>query len=90
MKREDIEALFDQFEKAVIIVDGVECRSARVLCGQLGYAQWRNFQSVIEKAKVACGNVGLSVSDHFADISKMVTIGSGAEREENRTLLVIR
>lgn len=25
MKREDIEALFDQFEKAVIIVDGVEC-----------------------------------------------------------------
>lgn len=31
MKREDIEALFDQFEKAVIIVDGVECWSARKL-----------------------------------------------------------
>ena len=90
MKREDIEALFDQFEKEVIIVDGVECWSARVLCGLLGYAQWRNFQSVIEKAKVACGNVGLSVSDHFTDVSKMVTIGAGAKREENRTLLVIR
>ena len=29
----------------------------------------------------ACKNVGQSVNDHFADASKMVSLGSGAERE---------
>ena len=90
MKREDIVALFDQFEKAVIIVDGVECRSARELCKLLGYSLWQNFSKVIDKAKTACENVGQGIDDHFIDVNKMVTIGSGAEREENRTLLVIR
>jgi DNA-damage-inducible protein D len=47
----------------------------------LGYEQWRNFIKVIEKAKDACNNSGQLVSDHFADLSKMVELGSGAKRK---------
>ena len=60
--------------------DGIEFWCARELQSVLEYTQWRNFESVIDKAKIACDNSGNVVSDHFADVSKMVDIGSGAER----------
>jgi DNA-damage-inducible protein D len=53
----------------------------------LEYTQYRNFEAVIEKAKLACFNSGHHIEDHFADISKMVEIGSGATREVKSTLL---
>lgn len=46
----------------------------------LGYTQWRSFEAVIDKAKLACANGGQAVDDHFADVSKMVDIGSGTQR----------
>jgi DNA-damage-inducible protein D len=55
--------------------------SARELAKVLGYAKWDKFQIVIEKAKTACETSGNTVSDHFLQVGKMVTIGSGAERE---------
>ena len=36
---------------------------------------------MIEKAKTACENAGAELSDHFADVGKMVGIGSGSQRE---------
>lgn len=54
---------------------------ARELQIALGYKQWRRFENVINKAKEACKNSQNKVPDHFADVGKMVNIGSGAERE---------
>lgn len=53
---------------------------ARELAPVLDYVQYRNFLQVLEKAKEACRQSGHPVADHFADISKMVDIGSGAQR----------
>jgi DNA-damage-inducible protein D len=60
---------------------------SRDLAEVLEYTQYRNFEAVIEKAKLACFNSGHRIEDHFADISKMVEIGSGASREIKVTLL---
>lgn len=59
---------------------GEEWWSARDLAPVLDYVQWRNFMQVVEKARLACQQAGKRVADHFADASKMVGIGSGAQR----------
>lgn len=87
MKKDEIQALFRSYESAVYVIDGTESWSARELCALLGYQQWRNFVNVIEKAKESCDNAGQLVVDHFADVSKMVTLGSGAEREVDDIML---
>jgi len=53
----------------------------------LGYSKWENFQKVIDKAKESCQNAGEQIPDHFPDVRKMVTIGSGAEKEIDDILL---
>ena len=87
MKTEEIQTLFEQFEKAAVTVENVECWSARDLYPILGYTQWRNFMNAVDKAKEACLNAGQKLTDHFADVSKMVRIGSGAEKEIDDILL---
>lgn len=66
---------------------GNEYWESRELAHVLEYTQYRNFEGVIEKAKLACVNSGHRIEDHFADISKMVDIGSGAVRKIKETLL---
>lgn len=87
MKNEDILQLFERFEQAAIEIDGVECWSARDLCGLLGYAKWSNFETAIAKAKIACESAGMIVSDHFPGVGKMVELGSGSVRRLNDYLL---
>lgn len=87
MKAEEVIELFQQFESIANDYEGVECWSARELSKLLGYAQWRNFEKIIEKAKEACVNAGQEVAYHFADVSKMVSLGSGSEREVDDYML---
>jgi len=83
MKKEIIVRLHGSFEKSVHkdTDTGTEFWFARDLQNLLGYSKWENFSKVIEKAKTACKNAGYEVADHFLDIRKMVSLGSGAERE---------
>lgn len=83
MKKEFIAELFKQFEDACYDYEGVECWSARELQPILGYAQWKNFKNVIDKAKKSCEKAGEDIKNHFADFGKMVQIGSGAQKEIN-------
>ena len=87
MKAEEIIELFQQFEAIANEYEGVECWSARELSTLLGYAKWEKFNHVIEKAKEACLNAGENSDDHFLHVGKMVTLGSGAQREVNDYML---
>ena len=44
------------------------------------FTDWRNFLQVIGKAKTACELSDSQVADHFADVGKMVTLGSGSQK----------
>jgi DNA-damage-inducible protein D len=82
MKKEIVQKLHKNFnDYAQQTQDSLEFWFARDLQVLLGYGQWKNFQKVIEKAKIACRNSGLAIEDHFADVGKMVGVGSGAKRE---------
>ena len=81
MKKEMILELFRKFEEACYLYNGLECWSARDLQEVLGYTKWDNFKNIIEKARTACDNAGVPVSDHFADVGKMIEIGKGGQRE---------
>jgi DNA-damage-inducible protein D len=87
MKSKEIKAMFSQFEQAASEYEGIECWSARELQGLLGYTQWRNFINIIEKAKDACHNAGENTDYHFADDSKVIEAGKGAQHEIDDILL---
>lgn len=70
------------FEKIKKLSDeGYEFWSARDLSVLLDYSEYGKFKNALEKAKEACKNSGEDVLNHFAQVSDMVEIGSGAKRE---------
>lgn len=60
---------------------GIEFWYARELQPALGYARWENFETAIERAMVACETAKVGTSNHFRDVTKMVELGSGSQRE---------
>src|SRR5690554_492442 len=88
MKHEIIHKLTSNFEDFAHKTDeGIEFWLARDLQHLLGYGKWDNFQNVISKAKTACEISGHEIFDHFADVGKMVDIGSGAKKEIDDIML---
>jgi len=82
MKHDLVHTLTENFEGHAQETDnGVEYWLARDLQHLLGYAKWDNFLNVISKAKTACEVSGHDIADHFADVGKMVELGSGSQRE---------
>lgn len=82
MEKKDIERrklVFDQY--ACTDEDGVEYWLARDIMKPLGYVQWRNFETAIKRAMVSCETAKTPVQNHFAEVSKMVDLGSGSIRE---------
>jgi len=71
--------IFEQIRR--IDENGNEFWSARDFSKTLEYVDYRNFTSVINKAKEACKNSNQIITDHFVDINEMVLLGSGAERQ---------
>lgn len=81
MEKEKITALFERFERACYLYEGIECWSAREMQEVLGYKDWRNFLNVVEKATKSCENAGETVANHFVEINKMVELGSSSQRQ---------
>lgn len=82
MKSDLIHSLTADFESfAQKTESGIEFWLARDLQHLLGYAEWRNFVLVINKAKTACELSGHGIGDHFVEVNKMVGLGSGSVRE---------
>ena len=61
--------------------NGVEFWYARELMKILEYNKWENFEKVINKAKDACENSGISVFEHFPDVRKLSKRANNAEIE---------
>ena len=73
MKKTTIHSLTENFEEHVhTTADGVEVRKTRDLQHVLGYAEWRNFNWVINKSKTACEVSEQLILNHFVDVNKMI------------------
>lgn len=66
---------------------GREFWSSREFAKVLGYADYRNFQTVIESARTACVNSGQVVVDHFVDVTEMIEIGKGGQRSVKTVMM---
>lgn len=84
-KLEDNNMLFENIKH--IDDNGNEYWLARELQRILEYKQWRRFENVINKSKIACNNSNISVDNHFANVGKMVDIGSNTKRETSDYML---
>jgi len=88
MKSDMIQQLTSTFEgHAQQTESGIEYWLARDLQHLLGYTKWDNFLNVVAKAKTACEVSQHGVSDHFADVGKMVDLGLGSQREVEDIML---
>ncbi len=81
MEKEIIIRLHKIFEDYAHEKEGIEFWFARDLQKLLDYDEWRNFQGVIEKAKIACTNSGQKIEDHFVGINKTIAMPKGATKE---------
>ena len=74
---------FDLIVKTVTDDDGqeIEVWYARELQQVLGYSRWENFVTAIGRAMQSCKTLGVNIDDHFREVTKMVMLGSGSQRE---------
>ena len=82
-KIQQYKSAFDQIAKAVKDDDGnnIEVWYARELQEVLGYARWENFVTAVGRAIESCKTLGINVDDHFREVTKMIALAKGAQRE---------
>jgi len=74
---------FDLIAKNIKDDEGntIEVWFARELQQVLGYARWENFVVAIGRAMESCKTLGVNVDDHFREVTKMIALAKGAQRE---------
>ena len=82
-KIQQYKSVFDQIAKVVKDDDGnsIEVWYARELQEVLGYARWENFVTAVGRAIESCKTLGINVDDHFREVTKMIALAKGAQRE---------
>jgi DNA-damage-inducible protein D len=73
------QTVFEQIKE--VDENGIEYWTARKLSEILDYADFRNFITVIGKAKEACANSGQNIDYHFVDFTELIEIGKGGKRQ---------
>jgi DNA-damage-inducible protein D len=66
---------------------GNEFWSSRDFAQLLSYTDYRNFEAVVDKARMACFNSGQRLEDHFVDITEMIKIGKGGQRSVKTVMM---
>ncbi len=82
MEKSKIIAIKSRFDETIHIVNDtdVEYWLARELMPLLGYERWENFEKAIKRSMESCETSGITVTDHFREVTKMVQLGSGSKR----------
>ena len=83
IKIQQYKSTFDNITKKVNDDYGntIEVWYARELQEILGYARWENFAGAIGRAMESCKTLGISIDDHFREVTKMIALAKGAQRE---------
>ena len=82
MDKSRIKVIMERYDAVVQKEDeiNIEFWYARDLMPLLGYERWENFEKAIKRAMSSCETSGISISDHFREVTKMVSLGSGSKR----------
>ena len=83
MDKRRVRQIMEQFDLVIHSdeTSNVEFWYARELMPLLGYERWENFSNAISRAMKSCETSGIEVTNHFREVTKMVTLGSGAHRK---------
>lgn len=90
MNIEQIHRMQSDFDALAQTLPGdgsIEFWFARDLQEPLGYARWENFMTAIQRATESCETTGYQSEHHFRGVTKMVSLGSGAERRVDDFML---
>ena len=81
MDKKRIPVIMKEFDRAAgRTEENIEFWYARDLMRLLGYSRWENFDNAIGRAMESCETSETEPLDHFREVTKMVTLGSGAKR----------
>lgn len=82
MDKRKIEQIRQQYDFIIHTIENVDIEFwyARELMPLLGYGRWENFDKAICRAMESCETSGITVPDHFREVTKMITVGKGGQR----------
>lgn len=83
MDKKRVSQIKENFDLIIHRVEdtAIEFWYARDLMPLLGYDRWENFDKAVTRAMESCETSGITASDHFREVTKMITAGKGAQRQ---------